>query len=160
MFTKQEDDDPQGELAFLIAQVGSHAQSSFGKQVDTLGLRLVHVGVLKMIFAKAGMTQRELGDALGIYPGNLVRLIDELQEKGLLRRVHNEADRRTYTLELTAAGNRMTLDLIALTKSHQERVCRSLSATERKQLTRLLRKIASEQGLRPGVHPEVPRLQG
>ena len=78
--------DSLGDLAFLIAQVGSHAQNSFGKRVDPLGLRLSHVGVLKAIFAAGGLTQRELGDALGMFPSNLVRLIDELETKELVRR--------------------------------------------------------------------------
>ena len=146
-------------LAFLIAQVGSHSQSSFGKQVDPFGLRLAHVGVLKAIFRAEGLTQRELGDALGMFPSNLVRLIDELEEKRLVRRGKNTEDRRSYTLQLTKKGQGVALELIALTRAHQDRICTSLAPAERKELTRLLQKIATGQGLRPGVHPELPGLR-
>ncbi len=151
--------DPRGDLAFLIAQVGSFAQSSFGKQVDPFGLRLAHVGVLKAIFKTDGLTQRGLGDALGMFPSNLVKLIDELEEKDLVRRRKSTADRRLYTLELTKKGQRVTLELIALTRAHEDHICASLTATERRELTRLLQKIAAEQGLKPGVHPELPGLK-
>ena len=147
------------DLAFLIAQVGSHSQSSFGKQVDPFGLRLAHVGVLKAIFRADGLTQRELGDALGMFPSNLVRLIDELEQKGLVRRGHNASDRRSYTLVLTNKGQRMTSALIALTEAHGDRICAALNPPERRELMRLLRKIATEQGLQPGVHPELPGLK-
>lgn len=151
--------DSPGELAFLIAQVGSHAQNSFGKRVDPLHLRLAHVGVLKAIFAADGLTQRELGDTLGMFPSNLVRLIDELEHKELVRRDHNASDRRSYTLVLTKKGQSITSELIALTEAHQDHICAALTENERRELTRLLRKIATDQGLRPGVHPELPGLK-
>ena len=149
----------QDDLAFLIAQVGSHSQSSFGKQVEAFGLRLAHVGVLKAIFQASGVTQRQLGDALGMFPSNLVRLIDELEEKNLVRRGKSTEDRRSYTLLLTEKGHRVALELITLTRAHQDRICTSLAPAERQELTRLLQKIATEQGLRPGVHPELPGLK-
>ena len=151
--------DSRGDLAFLIAQVGSFAQSSFGKRVDPFGLRLAHVGVLKAIFKAEGLTQRELGNVLGMFPSNLVKLIDELEEKELVRRGKSTVDRRPYTLELTKKGRRVTLELIALTRTHEDHICASLTATERRELTRLLQKIATEQGLQPGVHPELPGLK-
>ena len=151
--------DSLGDLAFLIAQVGSHAQNSFGKRVDSLGLRLAHVGVLKAIFAAGGLTQRELGDALGMFPSNLVRLIDELETKELVRRGDNESDRRSYTLVLTKKGQSVASELIALTQAHQDHICAALTQPERRELTRLLRKIARDQGLQPGVHPELPGLK-
>ncbi len=151
--------DSPGDLAFLIAQVGSHAQNSFGKRVDPLGLRLAHVGVLKAIFAADGLTQRELGDALGMFPSNLVRLIDELEKKELVRRGHNASDRRSYTLVLTKKGQSITSELIALTQAHEDYICAALAPREREELTRLLRKIATEQSLQPGVHPELPGLK-
>jgi DNA-binding MarR family transcriptional regulator len=156
---KDQKSDLQPDLAFLIAQVGSHAQSSFGKQVDPLGLRMAHVGVLKAIFRADGPTQRELGDALGMFPSNLVRLIDELEEKELVRRGKSAEDRRSHTLQLTEKGQGVALELIALTRAHQDRICTSLAPAERRELTRLLQKIATEQGLRPGVHPELPGLK-
>jgi DNA-binding MarR family transcriptional regulator len=156
---KDRKSDLQDDLAFLIAQVGSHSQSSFGKQVDPFGLRLAHVGVLKAIFRANGLTQRELGDALGMFPSNLVKLIDELEEKGLVRRGKSTEDRRSYTLQLTEKGEGIALELITLTRAHQDRICMSLAPAERRQLARLLQKIATEQGLRPGVHPELPNLR-
>ena len=151
--------DVQEDLAFLIAQVGSHSQSSFGRQVDPLGLRLAHVGVLKAIFRANGLTQRELGDVLGMFPSNLVRLIDELEEKDLVRRGRSTEDRRSYTLQLTEKGQGVALELITLTRAHQDRICTSLAPAECQELARLLQKIATEQGLRPGVHPELPGLK-
>ena len=52
----------------------------------------------------------------------------------------------------------MATKLIALTRAHQVHICAALSASERRDLTRLLQKIATEQGLQPGVHPELTGL--
>ena len=158
-FLNNQTSDFPKDLAFLIAQVGSHAQNLFGKQVHPFGLRLAHVGVLKAIFRADGLTQRELGNALGMFPSNLVRLIDELEEKDLVRRGKSTEDRRSYMLQLTEKGQGVALELIALTRAHQDRICTSLAPAERQELTRLLQKIATEQGLRPGGHPELPGLK-
>ena len=48
--------------------------------------------------------QNALADAVGIEGPSLVRLIDQLEEAGLLRRVTDRSDRRARILALTEAG--------------------------------------------------------
>jgi hypothetical protein len=43
-------------------------------------------------------------------------------------------------------------------REHQQALCAALTDTEREQLAHLLKRIADEQGLRPGVHPGFGRL--
>jgi DNA-binding MarR family transcriptional regulator len=67
-------------------------------------------------------------------------------------------DRRTYALHLTERG-RSTLKAIGLVaREHQEALCTALTEAEREQLAKLLRRIADQQGLTPGVHPGFSRL--
>ena len=143
------------DLGFLLSQVGDYSQRFFGRLIEPLGLRASHVGVLRAIHAANGSTQRELGERLGIFPSNLVKLVDELQSRALVERTQREGDRRSYRLILTADGERTLREIVTKVQEHQNVLCSLLSSAERQELRRLLRRIADEQGLRPGVHPEL-----
>lgn len=54
-----------------------------------------HEGAIKMI---------RLAEKLGVTTGTLTVSIDRLEEKGLLRRVPHQSDRRSYLIELTEKG--------------------------------------------------------
>jgi DNA-binding MarR family transcriptional regulator len=94
-----------------------------------------------------------------MFPSRLVALVDELQERRLVTRVENARDRRTYSLVLTAEGRELLERIGRVAREHQESLLTSLSAEERDHLAVLLRRIADQQGLQPGVHPGFARLR-
>ncbi len=148
-----------GSPAFLLAQVGAHAAARFAERLGPLGLTPAHVGSLRIIAASEGASQQEVATRLGMFPSRLVALVDELQERGLVMRVENARDRRTYSLVLTADGRELLERIGRVAREHQESLLTSLSAEEREQLAALLRRIADQQGLQPGVHPGFARLR-
>ncbi len=149
------DSENISDLGFLISQVGDHSQRFFGRLMEPLGLRPSHVGVLRAIVGSKGLTQRELGERLGIFASNLVKLIDELEQRALVKRVQREGDRRSYNLFLTREGERAVKDIARKVHEHQSAMCSALLPAEQNELHRLLQKVAGERGLRPGVHPEL-----
>jgi DNA-binding MarR family transcriptional regulator len=148
-----------GGPAFLLAQVGAHAAARFAERLGPLGLTPAHVGSLRIIAAFEGASQQEVATKLGMFPSRLVALVDELQERGLVERVENNRDRRTYALQLTSDGRNLLERIGRVAREHQESLLTSLSAEERDQLAALLRRIADQQGLQPGVHPGFARLR-
>jgi len=50
------------------------------------------------------MSQREIGEALGLHPNVVVKLLDNLERKRFLRRVRREDDRREQIVQLTLEG--------------------------------------------------------
>jgi len=139
--------------AFLLAQVGGHAVAGFAKRMETLGLTPADAGTLRIVQAKEGISQQALGTELGIAPSRLVALIDDLEERGLLERRDQPDDRRSYGLYLRSKG-RDVLKLIGqIAREHQQELCAALTEKERDELVALLKRIADQQGLRPGVHP-------
>lgn len=53
------------------------------------------------------LTQQELADLCGMDKTNMLRTIDILQEKGLVKREQKPADRRAYIIKLTAKGTKI-----------------------------------------------------
>ena len=146
-------------LAFLLAQVGAHAAMRFGERISRIKLTPPDAGILRMLGASGGLSQQELSRRLGIHPSRLVAILDELEERRLVERRPHADDRRQYALHLTEKGQAMLSEIGRIGREHIESLCASLTAAEREQLGELLQKIATEQGLSPGVHPGYRRMR-
>ncbi|MDL4815826.1 MarR family winged helix-turn-helix transcriptional regulator [Actinomadura opuntiae] len=150
---------PRTGVAFLLAQLGAHAAGLFAERVAGLDLTPAQAGLLRMLATVPGRSQRELADALGMPPSRFVPFADELEERGLIERRRNPADRRIYALHLTEKGEALLAELAQVGMTHEQRLCEALTPEEHDQLLGLLRRVADQQGLRPDVHPGYRRLQ-
>jgi DNA-binding MarR family transcriptional regulator len=139
--------------AFLLSQVGSHAARKFAERLAPLRLSPPHAGILRVLRKSGGLSQQGLAEVLHMHPSGLVAIIDELEERGLVKRQDSPDDRRTYGLHLTDKGQAALREIGRVGQEHNESLCRALSEREREQLTGFLQRIANEQGLTPGVHP-------
>jgi DNA-binding MarR family transcriptional regulator len=144
--------------AFLLAQLGAHAAQRFAKRIAPLGILPPHAGILHAIASGSIRNQRELARHLGVQPSRLVLLLDELSDKGLVERQRSASDRRNYELALTRKGEQLLEKMRDLVAGHEASLLAALTAEERGTLVSLLRKIADEQELTPGVHPGYRRL--
>jgi DNA-binding MarR family transcriptional regulator len=145
--------EPCDEVAFLLSQVGAHAAWRFAERLEPLGLKPHHAGILRVVAQADGLSQQALGEKLGMFASRLVAMLDELEELGLVERRDNPADRRSYALYLTKAGRNALKEIERVGRAHQDALCAALDKSERAQLAGLLARIATEQGLTPGVHP-------
>ncbi len=155
MDTKQEPGThrPSGGVGFLLAQVGAHAAAHFADGIATLDLTPPQAGLLRLLVVQPGRSQRELADELGMPPSRFVPFADTLEDRGLIERRRNPHDRRLHALHLTPAGRKLLSKLSAAARDNEDDLCRALSQDERALLTALLSRIATDQGLMPGVQP-------
>jgi len=82
-----------------------------------------------------------------MHPSGLVAIIDELEERGLVKRQNSLEDRRTYELHLTDKGQAALRDIGRVGQEHNESLCAALSQREREQLTGFLQRIAMSKAL-------------
>jgi DNA-binding MarR family transcriptional regulator len=155
-----DDPDPtrDGGVAFLLAQLGAHAAAAFAERIQPLDLTPPQAGVLRRLSQFPGQSQRGLADALGMHAPRLVALIDELEDRGLVARVRDPSDRRNYAISLTDQGRRSLAELAAVAREHELAITAGLDDNERAQLLTLLRRVAEQQNLSPGVHPGFRRI--
>jgi DNA-binding MarR family transcriptional regulator len=145
-------------VAFLLAQLGAHAAAAFAERIRPLELTPPQAGVLRRLGQVPGQSQRGLADALGMHAPRLVALIDELEERGLVERERDTDDRRNYAISLTDKGRGALAALARVAREHELAITAALDADERGQLLVLLRRLADEQNLSPGVHPGFRRM--
>ncbi|MEV0079289.1 MarR family transcriptional regulator [Nocardia neocaledoniensis] len=93
--------------------------------------------VLTFIAENADLTQKKVGDALGIDRSEVVRLVDALERGGLVERTRDGKDRRKYRLRITDAGRKQCKRTDRLIADATARVLERLDAGEQRQLHQL-----------------------
>ena len=144
------------DVAYLLVQLGFHLARQFAERLAPLGLEPRHAGLLTRLAAHEGLSQQALGELIGLNPTRMVFLVDELQQRGLVERRRNIADRRSYELYLTPQGRDMLRQIQASGSRHQDEIGASLTHAERMQLASLLRRLATEQGITEDNLPGIP----
>ena len=97
--------------------------------------------MLVIIDENPELTQQELCEGIGVDKSTFAISLDRLADRGLLRRVRSEDDRRRNSLRLTAKGKETLRAMLAHVERHERRVFARLSAVERHQLMEMLKKI-------------------
>ena len=126
---------------YLLARVGSESRRRFVEALATEGLTLAAYSVLMLLGAIGEMTQRELGNAAGIDPRNLVPILDDLEERALLLRGEHRTDRRRHAVRLTPAGKAHLARLAKVGAAAEDSMLEPLSRPERKLLQALLSRL-------------------
>lgn len=88
--------------------------------------------------APTGIRVSELASRLQIAPRSATEVADALEERGLVRRTPDPADRRAVLLTVTPVGHDVAKEIRAERRVVANRVLEGLSATERAELRRLL----------------------
>jgi MarR family 2-MHQ and catechol resistance regulon transcriptional repressor len=111
------------------------------------GFTATQFGILEALLHLGPLEPCELGPKLLTSRPNVVLLVDQLEERGLVRRKPVKNDRRRVRIELTAAGRRA---IHRAFQRHARRVAQefsALSAADQEQLGRLCKRLG-----RPALH--------
>jgi DNA-binding MarR family transcriptional regulator len=130
--------------AFLLKRLGFAAKEQAIAVYERTGLNPYHHAVLAVLDEGSRETQGAIADALGYDRGQLVGLLDELEERGLVERRRDPADRRRHIVRLTPGGKRTLAKLRALARRLEDEFLASLDTAERKRLHTLLLRLAEQ----------------
>lgn len=131
------------QTGFLLKKVATASFGAFAEIVGAYDLHPMHFGMLMMIDAEQPISQRDLSARTGIDPSTMVARMDVLDEHGLIERLRNEQDRRSYEIRLSPKGRRCLTKLHQEARKHGERFYSPLTPAERRQLHALLEKLAA-----------------
>ena len=120
--------------------------------IDALDRELAQFDITAaQLIVLASVANREADSPAGLCknisydPGAMTRMIDRLEQKGLVRRNPNPDDRRATNLEITTAGRALYPQLLAAKESVQGRFLRGFTEQEVRVLEQLLNRMLANR---------------
>jgi DNA-binding MarR family transcriptional regulator len=126
--------------SWLLNQAALHAQRIVSEHLAAEGIRRHHFSVL-VALEDGPSSQAALGRRLWIDRSDMVAVINDLEQDGLVARDRDERDRRRNVIRLTPAGRLALKRLDARVEEAQAALLEPLSAAERRTLEQLLTRV-------------------
>ena len=101
-------------LPFEIGETAHALRKAFDRLAVGLGVTRAQWKVLFKLTRRPGLRQVELADMLDLEPITLCRIVDRLEEAGLVERVRDPADRRAWRLQVTEKAQPLMEKLTAV----------------------------------------------
>ena len=133
-----------GSTTFLLKRLGMAAKERAMAAYEQAGLHPYHYAILLVLDDGSRETQGEIAAVLGYDRGQLVGLLDELEERALVERHRDPNDRRRHVVHLTPDGKRTLGRLRTLTRQIEDEFLAPLGEDERATLHALLLRLAEK----------------
>lgn len=150
----------QGTPSWLVNQAAVHASRLVGEGFAAVGARRYHYSLLAALSEFGPSSQAALGRHTGIDRSDVVAMLNELSEQGMVERAVDPANRRRNIVTITAAGTAHLTRLDRVLTDAQERFLAPLSRAEREQLVALLGRITTHHRTAPTGEPAAQSTGG
>ena len=144
----------EDSLGYAIARAARTLKFGLRRAVQAVGFDVTpeQWGILSALWEREGRSQSELAEITLKDTANITRMIDVMENKGLVFREKDPLDRRTYKIFLTKQGQELQNRLVPVVQSFTERALSCLGRAERDDLMRMMNKLyahASGLALKP-----------
>jgi DNA-binding MarR family transcriptional regulator len=130
--------------SYLASYVAAYGRTLLEQELAGRDLKLVHNAILVALDDFGPQSQRELATCLRIDKSHLVKHIDLLEQRGLVKRAPDAHDRRRHRVTLTDAGRSLVAELQSIGRQSQRGFLDALTPTEQRTLVKLLRRVLDE----------------
>jgi DNA-binding MarR family transcriptional regulator len=139
---------PEEQLFVNLLRTARQLLDDFDLLIRERELRQPQYNILRILrgAGATGLPSGEIGERMVGRDPDVTRLLDRMEERGLVVRTRSTTDRRVVTTQLTADGLRMVDDLDAPLLAMHKRQLGHLSAEEMEQLNALLERARDEDG--------------
>ena len=114
-------------LGFLISDVSRLMRRRFDERARALGATRAQWRTLTTLSRNEGLNQGALADLLEVEPITLCRMIDRLEDSGLVERRRDPGDRRAWQLFLTEKSKPVLAELKSTADELIEQVLTGMS---------------------------------
>jgi len=133
---------------FLLARLGTLLKMRTIDEFEQMGFSGYHYSILAVLDEGARTTQAAIADALQYDPSQLVALLDGLEERGLVERRRDPADRRRQMVSITPAGRQQLTAFRKLVQKIEDEFLAPLDDDDRAALHDLLLRVAVHRDAR------------
>ena len=111
------------------------------KHVKTLGLTTTQFDILATLGNQPPMTCKELGEKTLILKGTMTGVLERMALKGLIEKIPNQEDGRSYKIGLTKSGEKLFKQVFPAHLKYLEQAFSQLSEQELQQAVKVLQTI-------------------
>ena len=129
-------------LGYALRRAQVALYLSFHRATRGLGITPPRFTALVIIGANPGLSQSTLGAVLGIARSGAMLLVDWMVKRGFVERRRRPGDGRAWGLHLTRRGAQLVERMKAAVRAEDRRRAAILTAAERRELLRLLARLA------------------
>ena len=117
-------------LLYLLAAASDKASAQFHARVRESGLRVPEWRVLACLVDNENMMITELAELSLMEQSRMTRIVEQMDAKGLVRRVSDPRDRRRVRVQLTDEGRQRAEVLVAEAHAHEDALLSALADTD------------------------------
>jgi DNA-binding MarR family transcriptional regulator len=134
------------ELAWELAETSRTLRRHFDRRASALGVTTAQWRALAWLGHEPGLKQVELAERLDVEPITAGRIVDRLEESGLVERQADPVDRRVWRLALTEKAMPIFKRLGAIAEEMAEQAFAGLEMDEIEQIRARLSLIRENVG--------------
>jgi MarR family transcriptional regulator, transcriptional regulator for hemolysin len=128
-------------IGLLLIDTGRLLRKRFEQNVRGTGLTRAQWQLLREIYLKEGLNQGALAELLEVEPITVGRLVDRLEQAGLIERRPHPTDRRAWSLYLLPAAHPLLETLKHIAGETRAELLQGMSDTEIDEAMRLFAKM-------------------
>jgi DNA-binding MarR family transcriptional regulator len=130
-------------IGFLLADNSRLTRWAFDQQVREIGVTGPQARLLLNLNRRPGQNQGFYAEQLEVEPITLCRMVDRLEEAGMVERRRDPTDRRAWQLHLTEKSQKVVAKLQQRVDSLVEDMLSGLTSQERADFARLLKAVGT-----------------
>ena len=145
------------EFGFMVARLARRLRQAVDAELRLIGL--TEATWRPLVYLRRlgdGVRQKELATALSIEGPSLVRLLDNLERRGLIERREDESDRRARGIHLTRSGRELAVRAARVGNALQARLLADVPPSDLETCERVLESLEREMEDRPDAE-ELPK---
>ena len=133
--------DDRRDLAAMLAPLARALIAREEPVLQAHGISMWGYVVLTALAEQPVRTQAALAQAINADKSRIIGVLDDLQQRGLIKRQPDTADRRVHLLSLTAVGDKLRRSAEAAIRGSEEKVLAALPAADREAFLRSLKAL-------------------
>lgn len=134
-------------LGFWLRFVSNHVSRAFAAKLEAEKVIVAEWVVLRSLYHREPQAPSSVAAEIGMTRGAITKLAERLIDKRLVIRAFSPTDGRAQTLALTPRGAQLVPRLAALADRNDAELFDCLSATERRTLERILRRLVAQHAM-------------
>ena len=132
----------QDQIIAALRQI-AQAIDTYSRQLLTEhGLSSPQIGTLRALAKRGQATPTDLADALHLSPQTMAGILQRLEQRGLIQRERDTADRRSFLVQMTPEGKQAEAKAPPLLRDEFTQQLESLPAWEQSMMLATLQRIA------------------